>query len=97
MRIYVLYDTVSETVQGQLMLYKSDAPAIRDFQAGMVQSGKQVHPHIGDYELRSLGTVDLDTGAITDTTMKVVCTGNQILAQHLASEGNQLTLLKQEA
>lgn len=78
-RLYMLYDKVSEMVVGQMLLYKSDGPAIRSFHEGL--AGEHLRNHAEDFDLLFLGEQLEDGTIVPEASPVVTATGAQWKAQ----------------
>lgn len=63
-RLYQLYDTVSETVVGPIMAQHRDAAAIRGFNEILADTRTEPGQHPADFNLLCLGEQDTETGEI---------------------------------
>lgn len=72
--IFRLYDRVSESCVGQVILARHAAPAIRVFFDVLSDDKSMCHAHPADFELISCGTMVGD-GCIVDCTRDIVATG----------------------
>lgn len=77
-KLYVLFDRVARAVEGPIITFAHDGPAIRMFHdvLGSGQSSPGQHP--ADYDLLSVGDQD-DQGMITPVIPVVVAMGSQWL------------------
>lgn len=85
-RVYVLYDSVSATWIGQLVVDRADAPVIRMFHDLLrdPKTGPGMHPN--DYEIRHVGFVG-DDGQLIPSETKVIATGAAWAASQTPSQG----------
>lgn len=63
--LYVVYDSVAESVSGPVICFPSDAVAIRSFTDAVLGSGSVLALHHKDYALFQNGVIDLNTGIIS--------------------------------
>lgn len=63
--LYVVRDTLAETVVGGLLVFPADAPAIRFFGDVVNEPKSSVAAHPADHVLTFLGALDEATGIIT--------------------------------
>lgn len=75
--LYVIYDTLSGTTVGPIMAERHDTAAIRTFEDLLGNRDTSVGQHPDDYELRRVGTQDLDTADITAARTITIATGRQ--------------------
>lgn len=74
MRLYQLFDKVADTVEGPVLTFGVDAPAVRMFHDLLMDERTGPGRHPGDYELLCVGSQD-STGVIAPCGRIVVATG----------------------
>lgn len=85
--IFRLYDRVSGMAIGQVMLFKSNPPAIRTFHDVLRQPDSQLAAHAADYDLVCVGRCGSD-GKIVSDEFSTVSTGEAYVAMMMSSGGS---------
>nr|QJB18817.1 MAG: nonstructural protein [Microvirus sp.] len=78
--LYMVYDLVAETLIGSVILELTDAPAIRAFHDALRTKESLLAQHPADYQLVSLGELNMETGVmVASDGYIVVATGQSWL------------------
>lgn len=94
-RLYVIYDLVAESMVGQLLMFAADAAAVRFFGDVCVDPQTMVARHVEDHELRFVGVVDEESGAVSSAPVAVVLSGKAWKAATDAARANGPELVKE--
>lgn len=82
--IYAIYDKVSMSQYGALVMQQHDGPVARLFYDLLAEKDSPLQRHAGDYELWRIATIDDDL-VVHGTEHYIVATGMQyILSNELA-------------
>jgi len=73
--LYAIRDTMARQVIGGIHVFAHEAAAVRFFGDIAGDAQTMVARHIGDHELVYIGSVNEETGMITDTDGRLVITG----------------------
>lgn len=100
MRLYQIFDRVSQEVTGTIMSYRLDAPAIRTFFDWLKNPKVGPGAHAGDFDLLCIGT-QLPTGEVNQDPEFVagVTSYPVVVAQGAAwleAQSQQLSLVESE-
>jgi hypothetical protein len=86
--IYVVYDTVAQSVQGGVHCFPHDAVAIRFFRDVMDAPDTSLNKHPGDYDLLCVGTLNSEGPSLFGFEVRTILTGASIVT--VRSEGVSL-------
>lgn len=75
---YMVYDSVAGAMSGPIMVYPSDAVAIRDFSDAVRGNGSLLAQHPDDFSLVRVGTIDA-VGAIAPLDHESVITARTVV------------------
>lgn len=76
--LYIVFDSVAGAMSGPLMVYPSDAVAIRDFADAVRADGSRLARHADDFSLVCVGHVS-DSGDVEGLEKRTVITARNIL------------------
>lgn len=74
--LYVVFDKVAGEVASPIIFSSNDDSASRAF-VGLVDGNKQYQPN-GDFQLLSVGSIDMTSGSVTSCNPKIVIDGNDV-------------------
>lgn len=77
--LYLIFDTVADSVSGPLMAFPNDAVARRTFQDALTGQGSILGSHPQDFQLRKVGMIDRQSGEVVGKPFEVVITGDVIM------------------
>lgn len=66
-RLYTVYDDVSQTTIGGIVMEMNDAPAIRAFHDALKMKDSLLAQHPADYRLLLIGELDFVAGTLVPT------------------------------
>lgn len=75
MKLYALRDKVADAILPNIMLFPHDAPAVRTFGDILSNQRSDIGQHPNDFDLVTLGKINLESGEIEPYIMHTVITG----------------------
>lgn len=88
--IYAIRDRIANDLAGYfpLVVFRTDAQAVRYFADSLAQEKGAVSAHPNDYELVHLGAI-FDDGKITAEEPRIIITGSALLATRTEHTGDK--------
>lgn len=79
--IYAIRDRIAQDLAGMfpLVVFRTDAQAVRYFGDSMATEGSQLAKHASDFELIKVGQIE-DDGQITNYPPEIIITGDALIA-----------------